>query len=316
MDRYTPSQAAEVLGITQERLQAAVAEHASGLPGEVSQDGSLDAAQLESLKRLVHTPQEATAGSGKLAHVFSVTSGKGGVGKTSVSVNLCTEFARRGYRVILLDADLGLANTHILAGVKVERSLSHYLDGQAALEECFVEGPHGMKLISGGSGVKEMADLDATGRQSILDVVQELRPHCDLVLIDTAAGISRSVTDFVSVSDHTLIVTTSNFAAIADAYGMIKVLAQEGYGNLVHLVINRVRSPEEAEQVYKKLKGCTDRFLAFDLNWLGLIPEDNAVEGAVLKRAPFCESFPMSVATRYVKKLANALERYLAAASN
>jgi flagellar biosynthesis protein FlhG len=330
MDRYSPAQAARMLGISEERLQAAVATHGGGLPGQLSPDGSLDAVQVETLRRVVRTPQQAGGAATAsppseppsaapprdgLATVFAVTSGKGGVGKTSCSVNICTEFARRGYRTVLVDADLGLANTHILAGVKIENTLSQYLDGSATLDECVVQGPKGLQLVSGGSGLKEMADLDATGRKAILGAIQELRKRADVVLIDTSAGISRSVTDFVSVSDHTVIVTTSNFAAIADAYGMIKVLAQEGYDKLVHLVINRVRSPEEAEQVYKKLKGCTDRFLSFDLNWLGLVPEDSAVEGAVLKRSPFCESFPMSVATRYVKKLVNALERYVAASS-
>ena len=119
------------------------------------------------------------------------------------------------------------------------------------------------------------------------------------------------MTDFVSISDHTIVVTTSNFAAIADAYGIIKVVVQDGYKKALHLMINRVRSPEEGEQVYKKLKGCTERFLSFELNWLGLLPEDNSVEGAVLKRQPFCEAFPASVVTRYLKKLATALERYL-----
>ncbi len=128
-------------------------------------------------------------------------------------------------------------------------------------------------------------------------------------------GISTSVTDFVSISDHTLVVTTSNFAAIADAYGIVKIMVQEGYRSAMHLLVNRVRSPEEAEQVYKKLKGCTERFLSFDLNWLGLLPEDNTVEGAVLKRTPFCEAFPGSVATRYLKKVVTALERLIPAVS-
>ena len=313
MDRYSPSQVAQVLGISEGQLSAAIAQLASSLPGPVAPDGSLNPAQLEALRLLLQA--QSSNGSNEnesgLAPVFSVTSGKGGVGKTSISVNIATEFARRGYTTTIVDADLGLANTHILAGVKIEKTLSSYLDGEATLEECVVQGPAGVRLVSGGSGIKEMADLDESGRRGILDAIKQLRKESDLVLIDTAAGISRSVIDFVSISSHTLIVTTSNFAAIADAYGMIKVLSQEGYRNTVHLVINRVRSPEEAEQVYKKLKGCSDRFLAFDLNWLGLVPEDNAVEGAVLKRSPFCESFPTSVATRYVKKLANALERYL-----
>ncbi len=246
------------------------------------------------------------------ATIFAITSGKGGVGKTSVSVNLATEFSRRGYRTIVLDADLGLANAHILAGIKPAKTLSDYVEGKAALAEIIETGPHKVKFISGGSGVKEMANLDDGGRAKILQAIGELRPHCDLIILDTGAGVSKGVTDFVSVSDHTIVVTTSNFAAIADAYGIIKVMVQEGYKSAMHCIVNRVRSPEEAEQVYLKLKGCTERFLGFDLNWLGLLPEDNSVEGAVLKRLPFCEAFPNSVATRYLAKLVTALERFVA----
>lgn len=245
------------------------------------------------------------------AVIFSVTSGKGGVGKTSVAVSIATEFARRGFRTVLMDTDLGLANTHILAGLKPEKTLSDYLEGRVELAQIIVDGPAGVKYISGGSGVKEMANLDDGGRDKILHAVQELRPFCDLILLDTGAGVSRSVTDFVSISNHTIVVTTSNFAAIADAYGIIKIMVQDGYKSAMHLLVNRVRSPEEAEQVFKKLKGCTERFLSFDLNWLGLLPEDNSVEGAVLKRLPFCEAFPGSVATRYLKKIVTALERFL-----
>ena len=246
-----------------------------------------------------------------LATIFSVCSGKGGVGKTSISVNLATEFANRGFRTVVFDADLGMSNTHILAGVRPEKTLSDYIDKRADLDDIIVDSPSGVKFISGGSGVREMADLDDAGRNQILEAIQKVRPHCDLIIIDVGAGISRAVTDFVSISDHTITVTTSNFAAIADAYGIIKVVIQDGYKNPLHLVINRVRSPEEGEQVYKKLKGCTERFLGFELNWLGLMPEDHSVEGAVLKRQPFIEAFPASVATRYLKKLATTLERYI-----
>ncbi len=249
------------------------------------------------------------------AVIFSVTSGKGGVGKTSLAVNIATEFAGRGYRTILVDTDLGLANTHILCGLRPERTLSDYLEGSVELPEIITDGPQGVKLISGGSGVKEMANLDEVGRKRVLSAIKELRPFCDLLILDTGAGISTSVTDFVSISDHTLVVTTSNFAAIADAYGIVKIMVQEGYQSAMHLLVNRVRSPEEAEQVYKKLKGCTERFLSFDLNWLGLLPEDNTVEGAVIKRTPFCEAYPGSVATRYLKKIVTALERFLPSAT-
>lgn len=248
---------------------------------------------------------------GKRATIFAVTSGKGGVGKTSLSVNLACEFSRRGHRTIIVDTDLGLANAHILAGIKPARTLSDYIEGNAELSEIIEQGPCKVKFISGGSGVKEMANLDDNGRARICVAVEELSPFCDVIILDTGAGVSKGVTDFVSIADHTLLVTTSNFAAIADAYGIVKVVVQDGYKKPIHCIVNRVRSPEEAEQVFLKLKGCTERFLGFDLNWLGLLPEDSSVEGAVLKRAPFSEVFPGSVASRYLAKLVSGLERYV-----
>ena len=243
--------------------------------------------------------------------MFAVTSGKGGVGKTSISVSMATEFATRGYRTIIIDADLGLSNTHILAGLKPDKTIADYLRGSAQLSEIVMDGPCGLKMISGGSGIRELANLDTDGRMKILSTIADLKQHCDLIVIDTGAGVSSNVTDFVSISDHTVVVTTSNFAAIADAYGIVKIMVQEGYDKSMHLLVNRVRSPEEAEQVFKKLEGCTGRFLSFELNWLGLLPEDNSVEGAVLKRVPFSEAFPASVATRYLKTVVSSLERYL-----
>ncbi|MBK8095682.1 MAG: MinD/ParA family protein [Planctomycetes bacterium] len=254
-----------------------------------------------------------TAKSNKGATVFGVTSGKGGVGKTSLSVNIACEFSRRGYRTIIVDTDLGLANTHIVAGMKPTRTLSDYLDGKCPLADIIETGPCKVKFISGGNGVKEMANLDDAGRARIVQAVHDVKPHCDVVILDTGAGVAKGVTDFVQASDHALVVTTSNFAAIADAYGIIKVIVQDGYKNPIHAIVNRVRSPEEAEQVFMKLKGCTERFLGFDLNWLGLLPEDNSVEGAVLKRMPFSEAFPGSVAARYLAKLVTGLERYVSA---
>ena len=247
------------------------------------------------------------------AKIFAVTSGKGGVGKTSLTVNVACELSRRGHRTIVIDADLGLANAHILAGIKPEKTLSDYIAGTAELAEVIVDGPCGVKFISGGSGLKDMANLDDNGRAQICLAVEELTAFCDVILLDTGAGVGKGVTDFVTMADQTVLVTTSNFAAIADAYGIVKVVVQDGYDKPIHAVVNRVRSPEEAEQVFVKLKGCTERFLGFDLNWLGLLPEDSSVEGAVLKRSPFSEAFPGSVAARYLAKLVSGLERYLEA---
>lgn len=252
-------------------------------------------------------PQE----SGKRAAIFAVTSGKGGVGKTSLAVNLACEFSRRGYRTIIIDTDLGLANAHILAGIKPEKTLSDYISGNAEVADIIVDGPCEVKFISGGSGVKDMANLDDNGRAQLCVAIEDLAKFCDVILLDTGAGVSKGVTDFVGLADQVVLVTTSNFAAIADAYGIVKVMVQDGFDKPIHAVVNRVRSPEEAEQVFLKLKGCTERFLGFDLNWLGLLPEDSSVEGAVLKRAPFSEVFPGSVASRHLAKLVSGLERYV-----
>ena len=237
------------------------------------------------------------------------------MGKTSLSVNMGVEFARCDYRTVVVDCDLGLANTHILAGVKTDKTMSDYLDGSADLMDIIVDGPAGVKFMSGGSGVREMANLNEEGRQRILDVITDLRPFCDIIILDTGAGISRSVTDFVSVCDHNIVVTTADFAAVADAYGIIKTCAQEEHPCPTHVLVNRVRSPHEAEQVFNKLRDCSKRFLGLDLNWLGLLPEDSVVEAAVVQRSPFREAFPDSVVSRYLKTVIASLEQAIPTAT-
>jgi len=246
-----------------------------------------------------------------MAKIISVTSGKGGVGKTAFGVNLGTSLASKGHRVLFIDADLGLANAHILCGTKPAKTLSQYIEGRADIADIVLDGPGGMKLISGGSGVAEMANLDDKGRQKILQAVDSLRPWCDVIIIDTAAGISCSVTDFVKMSDEAVVVCTPNFAAIADAYGIMKVVTADGYAGKVRLVVNRVLAPEEASAVYKKLQGCTGRFLSLDLALLGYLPEDPSVNRAVQKRQPFLVAFPEAVVSKYMRQLAETVEKEL-----
>ncbi|MCC6785209.1 MAG: P-loop NTPase [Planctomycetes bacterium] len=312
MERITTTEAASRLGIDQASLARLLQQHRNVIPGlDAQEPDKLPVEVVNFLAQLMRNQGKPGAANKQLATVIAVTSGKGGVGKTSVSVNIATELSLRGHRTVLVDVDLGLANAHILAGKAPGKTLFDWLAGRAEFPEIVVDGPGGMKMISGGSGVKELADLDDGGRTRLVEAIMALRPHCDVVILDTGAGISSGVTDFVAAADHTIVVTTSNFAAIADAYGIVKVLVQGGYRKPMHMVVNRVRSPEEAEQVFKKLQGCTQRFLNNELNWLGLLPEDHSVEGAVLQRTPFCEAYPASVVTKYLKKVVAALERYL-----
>ncbi|MFQ5503553.1 MAG: P-loop NTPase [Planctomycetota bacterium] len=256
-------------------------------------------------------PKDQNPADKSQAQILVVTSGKGGVGKTSLSVNVATELASRGLRIMLVDADLGLANAHILMGIKPTSSLTDYLENRAGLTDILSTGPSGLKLISGGQGVKEMANIDAEGRTRILDAIYDLRAYCDLVIIDTGAGVSKTVTDFVAIADQTLVVTNANFAAIANAYGIIKVMVLEGYSRPMHLLVNRVRSTEEANQVFQKLKECTEKFLSCNLNYLGLVPEDVRVNVSVQKRTPFTQAYPDTIASTYLKKIANGIEGLL-----
>ncbi len=270
-------------------------------PKQTGKDADLNVSE----NRQVFSENEAKKG----ASLFVVTSGKGGVGKTTLSVNLAVELASRGLRTMLVDADLGLANAHILMGVRPSLTLTDYLEDRCSVSEILAEGPCGLKLISGGQGIKEMADLDAGGRKRILDAILDLRAYADVIIIDTGAGVSSTVTDFVEAADQTIVVTNANFTAIANAYGIIKVVTQDGYKQPIHLVVNRARSPEEAEQVCEKLTGCTQKFLEMEISYLGLVPEDPRVNRAIQKRTPFTQLFPDSTASQYMKKLVDRIEQ-------
>jgi len=250
-----------------------------------------------------------TWGHGARARILAVTSGKGGVGKTSLAVHFACELSRRGQRTILVDAGASFAD----AGATPQPTLADYVSGAAALADVPSPGPCGLRVVRCGSGPGQPAGGDDEGRRRLCAAVEQLRATCDVIVIDTAAGVGRDVTDFVTMADEIVLVTTSNFAAVADAYGVVKVLKQDGFDKPVHAVVNRARSAAEAAQVFAKLRGCTERFLGFDLNWLGLLPEDSSVGGAVSQRTPFSEAFPGSVATRHLAKMVSDLEQHVEA---
>ena len=243
------------------------------------------------------------------AKVVAVTSGKAGVGKTSLAFNVGCELSRRGYRTVLIDADLGLASPHILTGARPEQPLADDVSGAATLADVVTPSPCGLRLVRVSSRAGHLADLDDEDRGRICRAVEQLRADCDVILLDTAAGAGRDVTDFVALADETVLVTTNNFAAIADACGVVEVLDRDGFDRPVHAVVNRARSAEEAAQVFAKLRGCTERFLGFELKWLGLLPEHSSVEGAASQRTPLSEAFPGSAAARYLAELVSGLER-------
>ena len=262
--------------------------------------------QAAKLRALAAQVQRAT--------VFAVTSGKGGVGKTNVSVNLAITLANAGKRVILLDADLGLANADVLCNVETRGNLAHVVARQRELRQVMVDA-HGFKLIGGASGLAKMADLSDLERQRLIRSLAELETQADVILIDTGAGISPSVLSFTRAADHVLVVTTPEPTAITDAYAAIKVLVKSSIeqgestsgsslDRRISLLVNQTLSPTEAASVYERVAKVARQFLNVTVFDAGSLPKDDAVTLGVRARSPFVVSAPKSEATRAIEQLA------------
>src|SRR3954465_908294 len=195
------------------------------------------------------------------ASVIAVTSGKGGVGKSNVAVNLAIKFASAGKHVVLLDADLGLANADVLCNVDLPNNLSHVIARKKELKDVMVKAPGGFYLVGGASGLARMADLTDHDRQRLVDALGELERQCDIILIDTGAGISPNVLSFTRAADHVLVVTTPEPTAITDAYAVIKVISRgtsaapvpDGSERRISLLVNQARSHMESRVVYERI---------------------------------------------------------------
>lgn len=241
------------------------------------------------------------------SRVIAVTSGKGGVGKTNVSVNLALAMGGKGKKVLLFDADMGLANVDVMLGLMPSYTLLNVLNGQKGLHEILVEGPEGIRIIASGSGgVQELADLSETQRSRFLDALLDLRNESDVILIDTGAGLHRNVLAFALSADEVLVVTTPEPTALMDAYGMIKILHRERKNPLVRIVVNMASSQGEADEAGKKLVILSKRFLDLDVEYRGFIPRDMGMVRAVKEQKPILLSSPMSPAALQLTKLADS----------
>ncbi|CEK12712.1 ATPase involved in chromosome partitioning [Chthonomonas calidirosea] len=241
------------------------------------------------------------------ARVIAVTSGKGGVGKTNFSSNLSLALAETGNRVIVVDADLGLANLHVVLGIYPQYNLEHVTHGDRSLREVLCPGPNGIRIVAGASGLAELADLDAIRREALIESLGELDTLADVVLIDTGAGLARNVLAFLCAAGEVLVVTTPEPTALTDAYAIIKTVYHENPQSRLMLAVNMAQNEAEARSAQERVVSIARRFLGTEVVSLGSIPHDPAVGQAVRNGKPFLLSYPSSPAARAVRKIAHQL---------
>lgn len=246
----------------------------------------------------------------KPVRVVAVTSGKGGVGKTNVAVNLGVSLSMMGRRVALMDADMGLANVDILLGIYPEYNLSHVLNGSKSLKEVTIEGPEGLQVIPASSGIQQMSDLTNVEQAAIIHAFSEMDSDLDVLIVDTAAGISASVVNFARASQEIVIVVCDEPTSITDAYALIKLLNREYGVYNFHVLTNMVKSEQHGENLFGKLSLVTDRYLDVTLQFMGIVPQDDQLRKAVQKQRAVVDAFPQSKSASAIKNIARKIDAW------
>jgi len=240
----------------------------------------------------------------KDARIICVTSGKGGVGKTNFTINLGMELTKLNNRVVIIDADLGLANIDVVLGTVPKYTLLDVIHNDKSVDEVMINGPNDIKIISGGSGVLELVDMSLASIQKLIEKLNSINNYADIILIDTGAGLSNSVLSFVLSAQEIIIVTTPEPTSITDAYAMIKTINLKDKNKKIKVIVNRVENITEGNIAFEKLNNASKRFLSMDLEKLGHIFDDNSVSKSVKKRRPFTMEYPNSIASKNIKNIA------------
>lgn len=241
------------------------------------------------------------------AEVVAILSGKGGVGKSTIAVNLSVCMASRGLRVVLVDVDMGLANADLLLNLQPRYTLSHVVSGVRTVEEVATEGPAGMRFIAGASGLPGLADLSEFERRTLISRLRKLQTSTDIVVLDCGAGIGRNVISFALAADRVVVITTPQPTSLTDAYAMIKALHREACPGRLGVFVNMANSRAEATGAFGRLSQVSRRFLNYAVADDGFMLHDTAVESAVWERCPFVVRNPGSNASACIASLADAM---------
>jgi len=265
----------------------------------------------------MHNPNDQASGIRKMrqikpkpVRVIAVTSGKGGVGKTNLSVNLGVALSQMGRRVALLDADMGLANVDILLGLSPKYNLSHVLQGEKTLEDIMLTGPAGLKVIPASSGVQQMSELNNIEQAGVIRAFSEIDQNLDVLIVDTAAGISSSVVNFARACQEIIVVVCDEPTSLTDAYAYIKLLNRDYGLNKFHVVANMVQSVQQGQQLFNKLCKVSEKYLDVTLSYTGAVPFDEYLRKSVQKQTPVLEAFPRSKAALAIRNLALNIDRW------
>ena len=241
------------------------------------------------------------------ARIIAVTSGKGGVGKTNLTVNLAIALSLAGKRVLIIDADLGMANVDVVMGAMSKYNLMHLLQDDVSLVDIVMQGPCGVKFVSGGSGLEQMANLSVQDRSKLMAKLYECEQMADIILVDTGAGLSHNVLDFIVAADEVILLTTPEPTAMTDAYAVLKDYSMYASNKDIKLVVNRIYDEAEARDVVLKLVRTADRFLKLPLKVLGNIYEDRNMMNAVKKQRPLLSAYPDTVSAKCIRAIAESL---------
>ena len=264
--------------------------------------------QAEQLRRLMKQTQ---TDSKPQARVITVTSGKGGVGKTSISLNLAIWLTRLGKKVVVFDADFGLANIEVMLGVRPKYNLADMMFRGKELKDIITQGEEGISFISGGSGIQELATMSREQVMVLTNRLMELDNYADVVIVDTGAGISDSVLEFVLASSEVLLVSTPEPTSITDAYALLKALNKKvefvKEDTCIRMISNRVRNDAEGRNLYEKMRVVSEKFLSIPIEYAGAVPMDDQNSRAVMRQKPISVIYPDAPAARAIKQIAEQL---------